>query len=140
MLAGVEPKAANPPINKMVAGINDIFEVEHPEDLVAGIEALVGLLRDCKQASNVDVELFMKDAKKLSNKFKRMESHGLKYENVKNHKAALEAALPKFVDRPKPPKGEYNIGPFKDLIDWGVQFATAAEMELRKENLEAEIA
>jgi len=58
------------------------------------MEAFVGLLRNCSQANNVDVELFFKDAKKLSNKLKRMESHGLKWAHVKKHKEELEAILP----------------------------------------------
>ena len=103
------------------------------------MEALVGLLRDCNQATPVDVELFFKDHKKLSNKLKRMESHGLKYDNVKKHTDELKGILDKFVDVPKPPKGEFNIGPMKPLIEWGINFGTAAEMDLRRDNLIKEI-
>jgi len=81
-------------MEKIVKGVNDIFEYEHPEHLVMGLEALVGLLRNCNQANNVDVELFFKDASKLRNKLKRMESSGLRYDHVKKHKEELEAILP----------------------------------------------
>jgi len=70
-----------------------------------------------------------------------MESHGLKYENVKLHKGILEEEVQYFVEsKNNPAKKEYNIGPFKPLIEWGIAFGTAAEIELRKEALAEEIA
>ena len=122
-------------------GVNEIFETEAPQDMVTGLEAFVGILRNCKQATPVDLELFFADPKKLANKLKRMESHGLKYENVKKHKEIMEGILPSFVEtRQNIKRQEFNLGPYKPLIEWGVAFGTAAEIELRKEALEAEIA
>ena len=123
--------------------INDIFETEAPADMVTGLEALVGILRNCKQATNVDLELFFADPQKLANKLKRMESHGLKYENVKKHKETMEGVLAAFkVEgvRTNKAKKEFNLLPFAPLIEWGVAFGTAAEIELRKEALEEDIA
>lgn len=66
-----------------------------------------------------------------------MESHGLKYKHVIKHKADLERVLPEFEKAPA--KGEQNLQPFAPLIRWGVAFSTAAEMQLKKENLRSEI-
>ena len=52
---------------KMIKAINLIFETEQPAALVKGLEALVGLLRDSKKATNIDVELFFKEFSKLHN-------------------------------------------------------------------------
>lgn len=83
---------------KILKVINEILEVERPEHLVNGLEAFVGLLRNCNQATPVDLELFFADSKKLTAKLKRMESHGLKYEYVKMHKETLEKELEFFVE------------------------------------------
>ena len=77
-------------------GVNAILEKEKPQELVFGVEALIGLLRNVNQANNVDVELFFKDPKKLANKLKRMEAHGLKYEHVKKHCEELKEVVDKF--------------------------------------------
>ena len=68
---------------KMVDEVNKILEAEAPVNLVTGLEALVGLLRNARKATNIDVELFFKDHAKLYNKLKRMESTGLNYKLVR---------------------------------------------------------
>ena len=103
-------------MENIVKGINAIFESESPTHLVNGLEAFVGLLRGCKQATPVDLELFFMDAKKLSNKLKRMESHGLKYEIVKKHKEILEEEVKYFVDKQPESKTDFNLGPYRPLI------------------------
>jgi len=71
------------------------------------MEALVGVFRDCNQATNIDVELFLKDPTKLLMKFKRMESHGLTYAYITKHKAELEACLDAFkLDNKNPGKDD----------------------------------
>ena len=137
----------------MVKQLNKIFESESPVNLVNGLESLVGLLRNVRQANNIDVELFFMDHQKFYNKLKRMESTGLNYSVVKQHHDELVNILPEFrkpIDQqPEPIQDEKNpkavkrkkvdIQPFASLIEWGVEFSTAAEMELRKSNLEKEI-
>lgn len=128
----------------MIKNINIILEKNSPSDLCKGLEAVVGLLRNVNEANNIDVELFMKDPKKLLTKLKRMESHSLTFKHVSKHKEELEALKPQFEKDEIPEPAEegqqtYNINPFLPLIEWGLQFATAAEIELRKDTLEKDI-
>ena len=138
---------------KMIKNINKIFETESPVNLVNGLESLVGLLRNVRKANNIDVELFFKEHLKLVNNLKRKESTNLTYSNVKLHHDELVALFEEFKkplsEQPEPVQDEKNpkaarrkkidIQPFAPLIEWGVEFSTAAEMELRKETLEKEI-
>lgn len=81
---------------KQLVDLNVILTKSSPAKLVEAMEALVGVLRDCNQATNIDVELFLKDPSKLLTKFKRMESHGLTYAYITKHKAELEACEDAF--------------------------------------------
>jgi len=129
----------------MIKEVNVILDKSSPAHLITGLEALVGVFRDVNEANNIDVELFFKEPAKLITKFKRMDSHGLKYKNIQKHKASLEAVLPEFTKNvPNPPKSadgrmNYNLNPFLPMIQWGVKFCTAAEIELKKEDLEKAI-
>lgn len=111
-----------------------------PGVLVAGLEHFVAILRNSKAANNVDVELFFLDAKKLGTKLRRMEPSGLKYENIAHHKEQLASIVGQFVDNPKPAQNEVNLGPFKPLIEWGLEFATGAEIILKEQKIDADIA
>ena len=122
-----------------------ILTKSSPQKLVEAMEALVGVLRDCNQATNIDVELFLKDPSKLLTKFKRMESHGLTYAYIAKHKAELEASIDAFKRDNKNPgqddqgRQQYNLFPFLSIIEWGVHFSTAAAIELKKDDLERSI-
>ena len=111
-----------------------------PGVLVAGLEHFVAILRNSKAANNVDVELFFLDAKKLGTKLRRMEPSGLKYENIAHHKEQLASIADQFVDNPKPAQNEVNLGPFKPLIQWGLEFSTGAEIILKEKKIDADIA
>ena len=89
-------------INVIVGKVNTMLSNNSPGVLVAGLEHFVAILRNSKSASNVDVELFFLDAKKLGTKLRRMEPSGLKYENIALHKEQLASIADKFVDNPKP--------------------------------------
>lgn len=131
---------------KMLKQLNEILNKASPEALCLGLEALVGILRNVNNANNIDVELFLKDPEKLLTKFKRMESHGLTYAHILKHKAGLEAQLPHFQNNnPNPGKDDkgkqlFNLFPFLAMIEWGVSFATAACIDLEKEDLDQQIA
>lgn len=118
----------------MMKDLNKIFEEWSPKDLVTGIESTVGLLRNCRNATPVDVELFLSDPAKLISKLKRFESHGLTYKNVLAHRDELAAVVGKFEKDEKPiEKGDFNLFPFLPLIKWAHQFSIGAEIELKKE-------
>ena len=91
-------------INVIVGKVNTMLSNNSPGVLVAGLEHFVAILRNSKSASNVDVELFFLDAKKLGTKLRRMEPSGLKYENIAHHKEQLASIVGQFVDNPKPEK------------------------------------
>ena len=127
-------------INVIVGKVNTMLSNNSPGVLVAGLEHFVAILRNSKSASNVDVELFFLDAKKLGTKLRRMEPSGLKYENIALHKEQLASIVDKFVDNPKPAQDEVNLGPFAPLIEWGIAFASGAEIILKDKKIEADIA
>ena len=125
--------------------MNKILTTSSPKALVEGMEALVGILRNVNQATNIDVELFLKDPSKLLTKFKRMESHGLTYSHVEKHKKELEGVIDTFKQDNRNPgkdengKQQYNLFPFLPIMEWGLEFATAAAIELKKDDLERSI-
>lgn len=136
---------------KLINHVNVVLVKSSPKDLVKGLEALVGLLRNVKKANNVDVELFFKDADKFASMLKRFESHHLKIANVRSHLEEMQAVFPKFqidaVQEPeKDKKGEvitwkqcYNIHPFEPLLRWGIAFAEGAIIDLEKQDIQDEI-
>lgn len=123
--------ARNQITERHVTQINEILEVAAPDGLVIGLEELVGLLRDVKQADNVDVELFFRDPVKLLTKLRRMKAADLNIDYVKAHLTALQEVKEQHfsrnemtVENPKR-KGEkqFNIYPFRHFIDWGIEFS-----------------
>ena len=130
---------------RQIEEMNKILTTASPQKLVEGMEALVGILRNVNQATNIDVELFLKDSTKLLTKFKRMESHGLTYSHVEKHKKELEGVIDAFKQDNKNPgkdkdgKQLYNLFPFLPIMEWGLHFATAAAIELKKDDLERSI-
>lgn len=127
-------------INVIVGNVNKTLQDNSPGTLVAGLEHFVAILRNSKTANNVDVELFFLDAKKLGTKLRRMEPSGLKYENITYHKEQLASIVDQFEDNPRPGKDEVNLGPFKPLIEWGIEFASGAEIILKDQKIQEDIA
>ena len=70
-LADKTNKSGN--MEAIVKKINALLVNNSPGDLVVGLEHFVAILRNSGSASNVDVELFFLDAKKLTTKLRRME-------------------------------------------------------------------
>ena len=136
-LADKTNKSGN--MEAIVKKINALLVNNSPGALVAGLEHFVAILRNSRSASNVDVELFFLDAKKLTTKLRRMEPTQLKYENVQIHRDQIASIIDKFEDNPRPAKDEVNLGPYKPLVEWGLEFATAAEMMLKVEKINADI-
>lgn len=137
-LADKTNKSGN--MESIVKKVNALLVNNSPGDLVVGLEHFVAILRNSRSASNVDVELFFLDHKKLTTKLRRMEPNQLKYENVQIHRDEIATIIGKFQDNPRPAKDEVNLGPFKPLIEWGLEFATAAEMMLKVEKTNQDIA
>ena len=127
-------------MESIVKKVNALLVNNSPGDLVVGLEHFVAILRNSRSASNVDVELFFLDHKKLTTKLRRMEPNQLKYENVKIHRDEIASIIGKFEDNPRPGKDEVNLGPYKPLVQWGLEFATAAEMMLKVDKINQEIA
>ena len=136
-LADSKNKKGN--MEAIVKLVNETLNNHSPGMLVVGLEHFVALLRNSRSANNVDVELFFKDAQKLTTKLRRMEASTLKYDNVKIHRDELASVKGEFADNPRPAKDEVNLGPFAPLIEWGVQFATGAEMILKVEKTKQDI-
>lgn len=71
------------PFNKKnTEKLDKYFENERTESLVEGIELFVASLRCVKKASNVDVELYLKDHTKLIWKMKQAKCDTAVYDNV----------------------------------------------------------
>ena len=73
----------------LVKKLNVLLQNKSPEKLCLALEHFVALLRNSKVATNVDVELFFMDAKKLTTKLRRMDPSTLKYDNVLAHRDQL---------------------------------------------------
>ena len=67
---------------KQLKKINSTLEIDSPEVLVKGLEAIVALMRNHEKASNIDVELYFKDLKKLTLKMERLDATKLTTEIV----------------------------------------------------------
>jgi hypothetical protein len=61
------------------------FESDCNFSLVTGIQLFVALLRNNKSATNVDVELYLKDYEKLMFKLRRADASGLSTSTVTFH-------------------------------------------------------
>ena len=86
-------KDAKAPLDELLKPVNKILEKEAPEHLVIALEAICGFLRDVKKANNIDVELFMKDHKKLFAHINRKEYTDCRLKNVVVHLPVMEAAV-----------------------------------------------
>ena len=123
----------------LVKKLNVLLQNKSPAKLCLALEHFVALLRNSKVATNVDVELFFMDAKKLTTTLRRMDPATLKYDNVLAHRDQLASMNnEKWFDE-KPEQGEVDITPFKPFMEWGFQFATGAEMILKVEKTKQDI-
>lgn len=73
----------------MVTKINKILEKDGPVVLVRGLEAVVALMRNVEKATNIDVELYFRDFKKLQLKMQRMDPLAVDLEIAKSKKKEL---------------------------------------------------
>lgn len=68
---------------KQVEKINKILEKDSPQVMVDALETVVALMRNHQRATNIDVELYFKDYKKLQMKMERMDPASLDFEIAK---------------------------------------------------------
>lgn len=66
-----------------------MLEKQSPDDLVAFLEKFVGMLRNQPTASNIDVELYFKDANKLALKLEKIDATTLSFNVISAHKDAF---------------------------------------------------
>lgn len=97
------------------------------------MEKFVGMLRNQPSANNIDVELYFKDAQKLSLKLEKIDASLLSYDVVENHMKDLAAM-----------RGEINNAPkydslWSNLYEWSVAFSEFAFATLRVVKVQNEI-
>jgi hypothetical protein len=104
------------------------LELENNESLVKGIETLVAILRGHRTASNVDVELYLKDYDKLIYKLRRADVENLNLPLIQMQKAKLTKLEAAFTDSNSPHFaicGEYHC-----YIKWAMSFCDYAEVQI----------
>lgn len=111
--------------------LSSYFEKEQNPSLCSGIECFVALLRGTRKASNVDVELYLKDYDKLMWKLKRAEVSHLDLVLIEYHKAQLGQIKNGFSGS-HPDAGV--SGEWTYIIDWAEQFCVYAEHHLVAES------
>ena len=101
--------------------LDKYFENERTESLVEGVELFVASLRCAKKASNVDVELYLKDHTKLIWKMKQANCEKAVFENVKEIQERLEKIM-KDVFKNRSHEHNKICQEYTHFIEWAIQF------------------
>ena len=104
--------------------LNQYFENDSNFSLVAGISSLVAILRNNKTASNVDVELYLKDYEKLIFKLRQADVKNLSVNTVNFHQKELSKIIGAFTNSSH---ADYAAcAEFAHYVQWAQAFADYA--------------
>lgn len=112
--------------------INSVLDIRKPETLVTGLEAFVGLLRNKKEAKNVDVQLYLEDFEKLQFKMEYLEGSTLDLECVEIHYKSLQAIKNKF-------DSDEDSEAYIYIVEFGIAFAEYAKAALASSSVDKTI-
>lgn len=95
-----------------------------PTTLVDGLESFVSILRNRRQASNIDVEMYFKDFSKLILKMQRLDATTLDLDIVQRHREHLALLSHGFSD---PTHADFRTNaPYAVFIAWAQNFCEYA--------------
>lgn len=110
------------PFNKKnTEKIYKYFENERTESLVEGIELFIASLRCVRKASNIDVELYLKDHTKLIWKMKQANCDAALYDNVIEIQMKLEKIMEEAFTNCSHPHNKV-CKEYTHFIEWAIQF------------------
>ena len=115
---------------QLVKNVNKVLYAEAPKVLIAGIEPFVAVLRNKKDANNVDVELFFKKHANLIAKMKRMDMRSMQADVVNMNLDRLEKALGPMKNS-SGSQGHEDASEFTVLVEWGINFCKGAQIDVK---------
>lgn len=118
----------------MIKKLNKLLESESPVQLTKTLEVFVSLLRNKPNSKPVDVELFMKDRKKLVGQMGRTETTSVSEEIAQNAITELEKFSGGISDNVV-----QNIDDYQCFVEWSLNFAQAAMIDLKIKKISEQI-